>query len=418
MNRLKMVILGVVLLSVPLAYAGAEQQLEKAHQPAAAIETAFGDPLPGLDSDELGRFRSGRFEFERRHTVEEGLGPNFNEVSCVACHSVPTTGGSLENKRDLVVRIGRTLNGKYDPLTDSGGQVLSRQSITTFGLSNCRQPGNAIPAEAEFVSFRMGQPLFGLGLIDSINEATILANADPTDQNGDGISGRANMVISASTKNIAVGRFGWKAQMTSLLDFCSDSYVVENGITNPIFPTERRPNGKDPKCDGAPDPEDDGRVIHAFTDYITFLAPPPTKPLDSIATQGKQIFSTIGCTACHIPVLRTSGNPAGGPVLASRDVALYSDLLLHDMGDDLADGIEQPVVEFLPTGQKPSTGREWRTQPLWGISAKKFLLHDGRTTDLTTAIILHGGEADGARRRFLKLKVRDRDALLSFLKTL
>src|SRR5262249_33867927 len=181
----------------------------------------LGDPLSGISQKELGKFNIGKTEIERVHTPDDGLGPNFNEVSCVACHNVPVTGGSLGTKRDLVVRIGRTdpVTGKYDPLTEFGGQVLSRQSVTTFGiLQNCNQPGNNIPAEAEFVSFRFGQPLFGLGLIDNIDEATILANADPDDKDKDGISGRPNMVISNFSKETHVGRFGWKAHMTSLRD--------------------------------------------------------------------------------------------------------------------------------------------------------------------------------------------------------
>jgi CxxC motif-containing protein (DUF1111 family) len=436
MRRIKTTIFVVMLLGATLTYAGIDNRPQTtAALVSSQTDSQLGDPISGLTDKELGRFNVGKREFERPHVPEDGLGPTFNQVSCVACHSVPVTGGSLADKRDLVIRIGRTdpLTGKYDAMRDFGGQVLSRQSVISFNRSGgpflsaatCRQPGNSIPAEAEFISFRFGQPCFGLGLIDAISEETILSNADPADSNGDGISGRPNMVISSNTKETRVGRFGWKAHMVSLHDFSSDSYLVEVGITNPDFPNERTPNGKPVRdgCDLVPDsPQPEDRVgfsVQGFVDFISFLAPPPQKSLDSSAAAGKQIFENIGCVKCHIPTLKTASNlKSEMRPLTNRDANLYSDLLLHDMGPELADGIEQPELEFLPKGAKPATGSEWRTQPLWGLSAKQFLLHDARTTDLSTAIILHGGEAQASRNKFLKMNSRARNDLLNFLKSL
>lgn len=423
--KLIKVALAVLIMALGIAFFYEGPQVQMEASAASGFDTKLGDPIPGITEKELGKFNIGKTEFEREHVPEDGLGPTFNQISCVACHSVPVTGGSLPTKRDLVVRIGRPdpVTGKYDPLTEFGGQVLSRQSVTTRGLlQDCRQPGNNIPAEAEFVSFRFGQPLFGMGLIDNIAEETILANADPDDRDRNGISGRPNMVISNSSKEIRIGRLGWKAQMVSLSDFCADSYLVEIGITSPDFPNERKPNGKDPKCDLVPDsPEPEDRIgfsVQGFVDFLTFLAPAPVKTLDASAQNGKALFNSIGCAKCHIPTMMTASNPLAGPSLANREANLYSDLLLHDMGEDLADGIEQPDKEFQPSGTKPASGREWRTQPLWGLSAKTFFLHDARTTDITTAIILHGGEAASSRNKFLKLKNKARTDLLNFLKSL
>jgi CxxC motif-containing protein (DUF1111 family) len=437
MRQTKITIFVVMLLGVSLAYAGMAPAPDGAPVSYDSLqsETKFGDPLPGLTDKELGRFNVGVREFERVHVPEDGLGPTFNQVSCAACHSVPATGGSLADKRDLVIRIGRTdpITGKYDPMTDFGGQVLSRQSVSSFRRSGgpflsesvCRQPGNVIPVEAEFISFRFGQPLFGLGLIDAISEETILANADPDDRDRDGISGRANMVIGKHTGKVAVGRFGWKAHMVSLQDINSDAYIVEVGITSPDFPSERTPNGRTPRegCDLVPDsPQPEDRIgfsVEGFNDFISFLAPPPRRQLDSSATRGRQIFDSIGCVKCHTPVLMTASNlPSDFRSLANKEAHLFSDLLLHDMGDELADGIEQPEPEFQPKGQSPANGREWRTQPLWGLSAKPFFLHDGRTKDLSTAIILHGGEAQSSRNRFLRISSKDRTDLINFLKSL
>jgi CxxC motif-containing protein (DUF1111 family) len=373
---------------------------------SASDNPALGLPLAGINAAQQKLFDEGKKEFEFVHTPEDGLGPVFNHESCVACHNVPATGGSLANLADRVIRIGRTKNGKFDPLANLGGQVLSRKTIASL-LRGCNQPGSFVPPEADFISLRFAQPVFGLGLLEAVLDETILANADPEDKNRDGVSGRANMIKSVHFSDTRLGRFGWKAQIPTLIDFCGDAYLVENGITSPDFPQERQPNGKAIECDPTPDPEDnDGSTVQAFVNYITLLAAPPRGQINDSVLAGEKIFASMNCTACHIPLLKTG--PSLIDAIAGKEIQPYTDLLLHDMGQDLADNIEQGMAN----------GSEWRTQPLWGLSKKKFFLHDGRTSDITTAIILHGGEALKSRNAFLKLKSKDRADLLSFLNSL
>lgn len=420
MRRFKILTLLIVLMFVPLFFVNVEIQnftqkaqadrlnkTQEAPSPTVLALTRLGDPLPGIDSKILGRFQNGKFEFERDHLIEEGLGPTFNDLSCVACHGLPVTGGSLDTLDDITFRIGRLVNGKYDDFEGFGGEPLSSKKF----VLGCES--QTIPQEAKFVSPRAAQQLFGLGLIDAISERTILSNADPEDKDKDGISGRPNMVFSPRFQEIRVGRFGWKAHWPTLIDFTGDAYLVEIGISSPDFPKNRVVNGRKSICDTANGPEDfDGRVTNTFVDFMSLLAPPPQKALDSSATRGKALFDSIGCIKCHIPSLRTatlSERPdLITEVLASQDVNLYSDLLLHDMGKELKDGIRTGIAG----------GNEWRTQPLWALSSKKFFLHDGRTTDLSRAISAHGGEAASSRDRFLKLKSDAQKDLINFLKSL
>jgi CxxC motif-containing protein (DUF1111 family) len=432
MRLVKIATIALFFIGMPLTFAGFDHQSTSAQQiKASAVEVNYGDPLPGIDSKELGRFNVGKLQFERPHTVEEGLGPNFNHISCVGCHGLPTTGGSLVDKRDLNVQFARInpITGKYDPLDILAGggsgtnKPLSRHSFKTFAdthpeipetklFPTCDQDGSNIPPEAQFVSFRFAPSVYGMGLIESIDDETILANADPDDRDKDGISGRPNISPAFFIPNRFIGRFGFKGILSELRVFSAGSYLVDIGITNPIFRQDRRPNGKDPKCGNlsfSTEIEDkDGFVIDALFDYLTFLAPPPRRQMDDSAQRGEKLFGQLGCVKCHVPMLKTSTNPLAGRSLANREAWLYSDLLAHNMGDELADGIQSD----------PITGKEWRTTPLWGLSQKQAYLHDGRTSSLPTAIMLHGGEASRVRDNYLKLNNRDRNDLVSFLKSL
>jgi CxxC motif-containing protein (DUF1111 family) len=405
-----LILLLVPVVSVNFQFSSStpKAQIQENKIKSLAFETALGDPIPGLTTKEVGRFQSGKFEFERDHTPEEGLGPTFNGTSCVECHGFPVTGGSLDSLNDLTARVGRlTKKGTYDGLENFGGEPLSFLGV----VPGCEP--QKIPNKAQFVSRRAGQQLFGLGLVDAISDQAILANADPNDKDGDGIKGHPNIVHSIHFGDTRVGRFGWKAHMPTMLDFCADAYVVEIGITSPDIPINRHPNGQKSVCDTSPSPEDfDGRVTNSFNDFISFLAPPPQKPLDASASQGKALFTSIGCAKCHIPTLMTATLAERpdllSPALASQEVNLYSDLLLHDMGDALRDGIQ--------TGTAGPA--DWRTQPLWGLSTKKFFLHDGRTSDLSKVIEFHGGEAAKSRDKFFKLKSSSQKDLINFLKSL
>jgi CxxC motif-containing protein (DUF1111 family) len=369
--------------------------------------------LSGLTDEQRTTFVAGREEFIEVETVEEGLGPMFNGKSCGECHAHPSVGGSSSELRVSVeVRIGMLRDGVFDPLREYGGPVLQQRSVLEDGAT-CAYPGEVVPPAATLVSRRATPPLFGAGLMEAIPTSQILARSDPQDRNGDGISGRPNLVLNPESGQMELARFGWKAHVPTLHLFAADAYLNEMGITNPTFPHENLPPGETSllSCDPIPETggalEDDGSGVDGFTDFMRLLAPlQQPRAVIAEARFGQRAFNQTGCANCHVPRMQTGGDSVAA--LRGQTVSLYSDLLLHDMGPDLADGIEMGVAG----------GSEWRTTPLWGVSQKLFLLHDGRARTLEEAIALHGGEAAAARARFLQLAPRERSALLSFLKAL
>jgi CxxC motif-containing protein (DUF1111 family) len=283
--------------------------------------------------------------------------------------------------------------GGFDPLTELGGPVLQSEGIRT---PDCSFPTEGMPRGVN-ARRRQAVPLYGIGLIESVPEEAILANADPDDADGDGVSGRPNRIAGR------VGRFGWKADEPTLERFVAKALQQEIGITTPLRPTEEEGLRK-VDCDPAADPEDDGTHLRRLVDFLRLLAPLEEKPRKESDARGAELFASAGCASCHVAEL-----PVVGSDLPARDRArLYSDLLLHDMGSPLADGIEVAEAE----------GGEFRTAPLWGVRESAPYLHDGRAPTLETAIGLHNGEAAGARDRFLALPGEDRAALLGFLATL
>ena len=362
----------------------------------------FGLPLPGLTGDQLAAFEDGKGDFEDVETKVSGLGPIFNRDSCAACHSVPALGGS---SRVFVTRFGRVANGVFDPLASLGGSLLQERAIDPSGLEH-------VPREANVVAKRQSTPLFGLGLIEAIPDATILrgVRTKPVD----GVLGRASMVLDVATQKTLVGRFGWKGQQATLLSFAGDAYLNEMGITNRLFPTENAPNGNVAllkKLDTVRDPEDQpdpvsGKAgIDVLADFMRFLGPPPTRPITASNAFGAKLFLDVGCASCHTPMMSTGSSKIAA--LNAKTVMLYSDLLLHDMGM-LGDGIVQGTAG----------ARDMKTPPLWGLSASGPYLHDGRAMTIEDAIKAHDGEAKVSRDRFLKL-TRDQQALLvEFLKSI
>lgn len=362
----------------------------------------FGDPLPGLTSDQTASFVAGKAQFQEEDGIENGLGPVYNNVSCVACHSSPAIGGASPI---LETRFGKMTNGHFDPLASGGGSLLQQAAINPA----CQE---SIPADANVVAGRKTTQLFGLGLIEAIPDATILANIhrNPVD----GITGKAAMILDVATNQQRVGRFGWKDQQATVLAFSGDAYVNEMGITNRLFPTENAPNGNPAllaQYDTIADPEDtsdpvNGKAdIDRFADFMRFLAPPPPLPATSVTAQGRALFQQINCTGCHVPSMSTGPNPINA--LNWKSVPLYSDLLLHDMGT-LGDGIAQGAA----------APAEMRTAPLWGLRARPPYLHDGRAATLDAAIRLHDGEAAIVRDRYVHLSQQQRDVILAFLNSL
>lgn len=413
--------------------------------PQPAPTTQFGDPLAQLTPDQLAAFVEGREEFGNVEDIDSGLGPIFNESSCVACHFSGATGGAGPN---LVTRFGRVTNGQYDPLGARGGSLLQDKAIDPAALE-------IVPSEANVVAHRQSTPLFGLGLIEAIPDDAIERNAapqrpdspprptDPTrpgtpmppvaprdrrdggngprDASYDGnlypetgIHGRVSRVIDVVSGKSRVGRFGWKGQQATLLAFAGDAYLNEMGITNRFFPTENAPNGDLAKLaafDHVADIEDEadestGRSdIDAAADFMRYLAPPPQLPMSPSAGEGRRIFQSLNCAACHTPMMFTGPNAVAA--LDRKPVPLFSDLLLHDMGA-LGDGIAQADA-------KPY---DFRTPPLWGLRASAPYLHDGRAATVDEAIRAHDGEAKNARERYLQLTPAQQQRLLDFLGTI
>jgi CxxC motif-containing protein (DUF1111 family) len=251
--------------------------------------------------------------------------------------------------------------------------------------------------------------VFGFGLLDAVPESEILSHADPEDKDGDGISGRPNRFVDGR-----VGRFGRKGFVPTLREFNDGALVIEMGITSPSVPTEESFGGQPlPEgTDSVPDPEVGQEVLDRLDAFVRFLAPPPVRMLSANAKRGQDVFGRAGCNSCHIPTLRTGDNPSRA--LRYRNVPAYTDLLLHDMGEDMAD---------ICLGQ--ATPSEFRTEPLMGLSLSENIeegeprfLHDGRAKSIDEAIRLHGGEAARSRDRFLALSEADRAALVAFLRAL
>jgi CxxC motif-containing protein (DUF1111 family) len=365
----------------------------------------MGDPFPGLTATELQQFNDGKTEFMHVETAATGLGPVFNNTSCVGCHSGPATGG---DSATLETRFGfKPANGVFDPLVNEGGSLIQ---VHGTGPVAPECFGETVPANADIVASRKTTPLFGLGLVDNVPDSALqaLANSEPI-----GVAGRAALVVDVASGQTRVGRFGWKAQNATLITFSGDAYLNEMGITNPLFPNENAPQGRTDLiavCDGDPvEPgatEDDGTDIREFANFMSLLAPPPRGTINPPVTQGETIFGQIGCNACHVANL-TTGSGSAFPQLNNVTFHPYSDFLLHDMGS-LGDGIVQA----------DASATEMRTAPLWGLSARKTFLHDGGSSKLNDAIARHDGQAAAARDAFNQLSQQDQQRVIKFLNSL
>ncbi len=371
-------------------------------QPPQPPAPQVGGPLAGLTPSELAAYKAGKDEFLNVETPESGLGPIFNNVSCVSCHAKPSPGGTSEI---FVTRFGRTVNGVFDPLESLGGSLLQEKAI----VPAVRE---VIPREANTIARRQTPPLYGLGLIEAIPDATLQALAlRPA---VDGITGKAAIITDVATGTQRVGRLGMKNQHASILGFSADAYLNEMGITSRLFPHENAPNGNTAllaQFDTTIDPEDEVNPItnrsdiDTVADFQRLLAPPQPRPFTVRAFAGQKLFTDIGCAICHVPQLMTGANPIAA--LNNQPVNLYSDLLLHDMGA-LGDGIAQSAA----------TAREMRTTPLWGMGHRRTYLHDGRAPTIDAAIRAHDGQGKASRDRFAKMNATDAAALLEFLVSL
>jgi CxxC motif-containing protein (DUF1111 family) len=382
---------------------------------AAAVDPQphMGQPLAGLTPAQVTRFNAGKTAFERIFTAAEGLGPILNQQSCASCHNNPVGGSGAIS----VTRFGffDKKGGGFDPLESLGGSLLQSEAIST----ECAE---TIPPEATVVTQRITTSSLGLGLLEAILDADILANESP----GPGVSGHAHMVTAFEDPPMSplrVGRFGWKAQVATVLTFSADAALNEMGITNRFLMQENDPNGVNPPdlgtCDTVADPEDgpDGEGFHFIdrvTDFQRFLASPPQTPKSGMTGEG--LFNSIGCAACHVPAYTTSNNPGLEDSIRNKAIRPYSDFLVHDMGL-LGDGIAQGQAEV----------REIRTPPLWGVRIRDPLLHDGRVAGgtlasrITEAVAEHGvfgSEAAPSAAAFSALTPPQKNQVIAFLDSL
>jgi CxxC motif-containing protein (DUF1111 family) len=382
----------------------------------------FGDPFSGLSKTLQAEFVAGQQNFALVDTVAGGLGPVYNNVSCVSCHSTPASGGGSTT---LETRYGTDINGVFDPLTQYGGSLIHSQGIGLF--NGVDFVGEIVPKRpavrggpATIVAGRRTTPLFGLGLVGAVPNSTFEEIADLEQQHTPETAGRVNIVSDVFADGQApqsfVGRFGWKCQHGTLFGFAGDAYLNEMGITTPLFPNENCPQdptqGRLANCallaanPAASNPnEPDNNDLTQFTEFITLLAPPPQLPLTAKAKLGAKTFTQIGCANCHVPALQTGSSSI--PQLNEVTFYPFSDFLLHDMGS-LGDGIAQAGA-----GQT-----EMRTAPLWGVRVITSFLHDGRASTLSEAILAHAGQGQAARNNFAKLSATAQANLLAFLNTL
>lgn len=363
----------------------------------------LGEPLAGLSGEELARFRAGEVLFDHIFTIEEGIGPIFNENQCSACHTDPIRGGTGE--QILVKGTRYTGPGACDLLLSHGGENVRTQTtalLMAHGIDEEPFPKDATERGEFTVPF-----LFGLGLVEAIPEEAIAAKADPDDENGDGISGRV-----ALNGDGEIGRFSRKADIRAISDFVDSALRLEMGLTTPDDTVERGigstplPHGTDP----AADPEVDARTVALLTDFVRFLAPPARQIPESgddleMIRSGKKLFGEIGCTGCHVERMATEESEVAA--LDRKWVYLYSDLLLHDLGPDLA--------SVCGVTASPS---ETRTELLMGLGRRDRYLHDGRAFNLRDAIRAHGGEAAVVRARFEALDLLKQEFLIRFLGSL
>ncbi len=455
-----LILAGVFLLPTTRVSSQTFRSSYRAHDPGVrGGDPGAGGAIDGLTGTQRAFFNAGLAEFAEVENVADGLGPRMNLDSCGGCHSQPAIGGtspavnpqvafaSKDGGTDFVpsfirqngpvreARFVRNPDGTPDGGVHALFTITGRAGATGCSLA---QPDFPRQLANHNVIFRIPTPVFGAGLIEQISDAAILENqaGEAPRKGGLGILGRPNYHVAGRTisgqannngNDGTIARFGWKAQNKSLLLFAGEAYNVEIGITNELFQTERDETAK---CQFATVPNDVTNThartaieaisaMEKFAFFMRFLAPPRPSPdtpggADSIA-RGRSLFGSAGCALCHTPTLRTGKSTV--IALRGQDANLFSDLLVHDMGVGLADGVSQ--------GQ--AGPREFRTAPLWGLGQRMFFLHDGRTSNLLEAIAAHysgsrhtgdASEANAVIDNFNRLREAQKQDLLNFLRSL
>lgn len=364
---------------------GSRQRTDGLLPPDAPIPepASYGGPSASLTAEELARFLSGRSVFDRDFPLSRGIGPRFNGDSCRACHFDPVLGGS--GPRDVnVLRQGRVEGGGFT--APIAGTMMHRHASVP-GQRPEPEPGT------NFFEARQPPAVFGLGLIERIAEADILAREDPEDRDGDGVRGHARRLPDGR-----LGRLGWKAGVPSLAEFARDAMSNELGITVPAQAGLTFGAGMD--ADAVPDPEITSEELDALSFFMGHLAPPPRSRKDApLQDQGELVFGQLKCGGCHVPSWTTADGIRISP---------YTDLLLHDVAQSGEVGATD--------GSAGMT--EYRTAPLWGLARTAPYMHDGRADSIEQAIAAHDGEARASVTAFSVLSPADRAAVLAFLGSL
>ncbi len=410
---------------------------------------SFSTPAANLEGADMDAHLDGDAHFESAFVtapaeVNGGIGPIFNNTSCVSCHSrdgraafpsdinalsgfffrvsipgtnefggpkpVPGYGTQIQNQAIFGYEPEAKFQVTYTSVTetfDDGTQVVLQKPIYKIVAPYYELPENTM------LSPRLAPPVFGLGLLEAVPESNILQYQDVSDADGDGISGKANYVYDIETKTTKLGRFGWKANTSSVLEQCAGAYNGDMGITSYFLPYETgygQTNGDDGLGD---DPEVENDVIDQVVFYCKTLAVPAPRDIDDAdVIAGEDIFEQIDCAKCHIPEMQTGSSEISA--IANQSIYPYTDMLLHDMGEGLADNRPDYLAD----------GREWKTRPLWGIGLTQVVnghtdyLHDGRAKNITEAILWHGGEALASKNKFKALNARQRGQLLAFINSL
>lgn len=374
-------------------------------EPSAPAEDAVLDGLvPGLSGEERMRHLEGDADFSQVFTSSTGLGPLFVSTSCAGCHA----GDGRGHPFSRLTRFGQS-DATGNHYLDQGGPQLQQRALPGYTPEE-------VPAGASHALF-LPPPNTGLGYLDAVPDADLIALADPDDADGDGISGVPNWIVprgyvvprpgAIEQNGRSIGRFGRKAAAYDLLDQTANAYLQDMGVTSSYLPYDTYTGLES-------DPEVPNNTVGAVVFYLrTLKAPIQRDRADAQVIAGEQVFNAIGCAKCHVPELRTG--PSSIAALANTTFRPFSDLLLHDMGPGLDDGYTEGNA----------LAAEWRTPPLWGLGLSPasqggsyYLLHDGRATSITQAIELHGGEAQHSRDAFIGLDSEDCADLLRFLESL
>ncbi len=465
MRKLVSALTSLVLLLAELTVAQTDPGVQRGNRGTGGTIINPADDPKGF----TGFFQDGLNRFQETETVSNsanvGLGPRFNSNQCSSCHAQPAVGGSgpAINPQfqfvgngvapgnampSFITPNGPTVEVRFPFFFDSQGGVNTNapnggvEDLFTVagrrdaGTCNLPQPDFAAAVAANNIIFRIPTPVFGAGLIENLDDSTLLKNQAANLNNNFGIAGTFNRSGNDGT----ITRYGWKAQNKSLHIFAGEAYNVEMGISNELFPQDRPLPEEDQLGTGLPTnclnlsgsgyPEDTSNPnsrpsaavlddVSAFANFMRFLAPPPTGLVvlngHPVSTQsisaGNSLFSAIGCATCHNPAPGKTQASNFVPALSNAPVPAYSDLEIHHMGTGLADNVSQGSAG----------GDQFRTAPLWGLGQRIFLLHDGRTTNLIEAIEAHassGSEATAVEENFFNLTPAQQQEVLDFLRSL